>query len=103
MGREVMHALKFKRTNLLKVTLIAVVALLATCLLALVVRVEPSQAAFAGEASTTCGSSWVTVPSSAEVRDPRAIAPVASDDIWIVGNQGCWSRPPEWLWGRPRR
>jgi hypothetical protein len=87
MGREVMHALKFKRTNLLKVTLIAVVALLATCLLALVVRVEPSQAAFAGEASTTCGPSWVTVPSSAEVRDPRAIAPIASNDIWIVGNR----------------
>jgi hypothetical protein len=88
-GRQEMNALGLKgRTNLLKVSLVAMAAMLAAFLLVVVVKVEPSQAAFPGEASTTCGPSWATVPSSAEVRDPRAIAPITSNDIWIVGNRG---------------
>jgi FG-GAP-like repeat len=39
------------------------------------------------EVVPTCGSSWSTVPSAREFRDPRAIAPVASNDIWIVGSR----------------
>jgi Tol biopolymer transport system component len=38
-----------RRTSLLKITLVAVAAVLAACLLALVVRVEPSEAAFRGQ------------------------------------------------------
>jgi hypothetical protein len=38
--------------------------------------------------AATCGPSWSTVPSSAELKTPEAIAPVAANDIWIVGNKG---------------
>ena len=38
-------------------------------------------------AALPCGTSWGTVPSAPELRAPRAIAPVASDDIWIVGHK----------------
>jgi hypothetical protein len=39
-------------------------------------------------AAQTCGTSWTTVPSAPELKTPEAIAPVAPDDIWIVGNKG---------------
>ena len=39
-------------------------------------------------AAVDCGPSWSTVPSPAELRDPRAIAANAPDDIWIVGAKG---------------
>jgi Tol biopolymer transport system component len=44
-----MYALRFKRANLLKVSLVAVAAVLAACLLALVGKVEPSHATFPGQ------------------------------------------------------
>src|SRR5687768_5473460 len=44
-----MYVLRLKRrTNLLKVSVVAVAVISAACLLALVARVEPSQAAFPG-------------------------------------------------------
>ena len=39
-------------------------------------------------AAVVCGPSWSTVPSAAELRDPRAIAANAPDDIWAVGSKG---------------
>jgi Tol biopolymer transport system component len=57
-GREQMYALRFKsRTNLLKVSLVAA-AILAACLLALGVRVEPSQAAFPGQNGKIAFERW---------------------------------------------
>jgi hypothetical protein len=44
-----MNVFGFERVNLLKVALVAMAALLAACLLALAVSVEPSQAAFPGQ------------------------------------------------------
>jgi hypothetical protein len=45
-----MYVLRLKRrTNLLKVSVVAVAVILAACLLASVARVEPSQAAFPGQ------------------------------------------------------
>jgi hypothetical protein len=38
-------------------------------------------------AAAPCGTSWTTVPSAPELRAPRAIVPVAPDDIWIVGHR----------------
>jgi hypothetical protein len=59
----------------------------AAALVAVVVRVEPSQAAFPGETSTTYGPYWATVPSSAGVRDPRAIVPLlqTTSGSWVTG------------------
>src|SRR5215208_7971806 len=39
-------------------------------------------------AAANCGPSWSTVPSAAELQDPRAIAANAPDDIWTVGSKG---------------
>src|ERR687889_2293108 len=39
-------------------------------------------------AAANCGPSWSTVPSAAELQDPRAIAANAPDDIWAVGSKG---------------
>jgi hypothetical protein len=39
-------------------------------------------------AAVPCGPSWSTVPSAAELKTPEAIAPIASNDIWVVGNKG---------------
>lgn len=44
-----MSARNFKRTELLKVSLVAVVAMLAACLLALVASEEPAEATFSGQ------------------------------------------------------
>jgi dipeptidyl aminopeptidase/acylaminoacyl peptidase len=50
MGRQGMYALRFKsRTSLLRVALVTIAVIVALCLLALMVRVEPSQAAFPGQ------------------------------------------------------
>jgi hypothetical protein len=38
-------------------------------------------------AASSCGSSWSIVPSPTLFDAPRAIAPVGSDDIWIVGSR----------------
>src|SRR3712207_3328057 len=38
-------------------------------------------------AAVPCGPSWATVPSAPELRAPRAIAPIAPDDVWIVGHR----------------
>ena len=43
-----MNAARLKMTNLFRLAMVAVAAVLAACLLALVVRMEPSQAAFPG-------------------------------------------------------
>lgn len=42
-------------------------------------------------AAAPCGPSWSTVPSASELRAPRAIAPVAPDDVWIVGHKNLGS------------
>jgi hypothetical protein len=33
-----------------------------------------------------CGPSWSTVASSEHIKMPRAIAPIASNDTWVVGS-----------------
>ena len=33
-----------------------------------------------------CGTSWSTLASSEHIKKPRAIAPIASNDIWVVGS-----------------
>jgi hypothetical protein len=45
------------------------------------------------DAAPTCGPSWGTVPSATGLRDPRAIAPVSSNDMWIVGSRAVGSVP----------
>lgn len=35
-----------------------------------------------------CGSSWQSVPLATGLKLPRALAPIAANDIWVVGNQG---------------
>jgi FG-GAP-like repeat len=40
-----------------------------------------------------CGSSWTTVPLAPGLKLPRALAPIAPNDIWIVGNQGDTQTP----------
>ena len=37
--------------------------------------------------AATCVPSWRTVPSPAELKDPRGLAPIAADDIWVVGSR----------------
>jgi hypothetical protein len=37
--------------------------------------------------ASTCGPSWSIVPSPTRFDDPRAIAPITSDDIWMVGGR----------------
>jgi hypothetical protein len=44
-------------------------------------------AASSAAPAVACGTSWTTVPSSSAVTDPRGIAAIASNDIWIVGSQ----------------
>jgi hypothetical protein len=39
-------------------------------------------------AATTCADHWASVPGAEEVRQPRAIAAPAADDVWIVGTRG---------------
>jgi hypothetical protein len=40
-------------------------------------------------AALTCGPSWQRVPLPSGLKYPQALAPIAADDIWVVGN----SRP----------
>jgi hypothetical protein len=35
----------------------------------------------------SCATSWGIVPSSPEVKDPRGIAVIAKNDVWVVGSQ----------------
>jgi hypothetical protein len=70
---------------LLFVSLTAASVLASGLVLASVLTARPAEAA-------TCGPSWSTVPSATVplakgLRDPRALAPVASNDIWIVGSR----------------
>jgi hypothetical protein len=37
--------------------------------------------------AVSCGTNWAIVPSSAAIKDPRSIAVIAQDDIWVVGAQ----------------
>jgi hypothetical protein len=37
--------------------------------------------------SQACGTAWSTVPSVSKITDPRSIAAVSANDIWIVGSQ----------------
>ena len=39
-----------------------------------------------GASGLVCGASWSTVASSEHLKKPRAIATIASNDIWIVGS-----------------
>jgi hypothetical protein len=39
-----------------------------------------------GAQGLVCGSSWSTVASSEHLNKPRAIAAIASNDIWVVGS-----------------
>ena len=36
--------------------------------------------------SLVCRSSWRTVPSAEELKNPQAIAAIAEDDVWVVGS-----------------
>ena len=57
-------------------------ALLLACGVALtsVLMVRPADAA------PTCGSSWQSVPLPSGLQYPQALAPIAADDVWVVGN-----------------
>ena len=66
------------RSKLLTATAIA---------LALVSGFGPAGLASGAVAATTCGTSWSIVPSAPQVKDPRSIAVISSDDVWIVGAQ----------------
>ena len=70
-----------KRSIILLCVSLAASVLASGLVLASVLPVRPADAAVA------CGPSWSTVPSATGLRDPRAIAPVASNDIWIVGSR----------------
>jgi hypothetical protein len=37
--------------------------------------------------AVSCGNSWAMVPSSAVVKDPRGIAVIGQNDVWVVGVQ----------------
>jgi hypothetical protein len=37
--------------------------------------------------AVACGSSWSTVPSASQVKDPRGIGMISGSDIWVVGTQ----------------
>jgi hypothetical protein len=39
-----------------------------------------------GANGLVCGPSWSTVASSEHLKKPRAIATIASNDIWVVGS-----------------
>lgn len=61
---------------------------LAMVLTAVLLAYLACAAVLGSAAAATCGTSWSTVPSSADLKTPEAIAPVAENDIWIVGNKG---------------
>jgi len=65
---------------LLFVSLAAASVLASGLVLASLLTEHPAEA-------TICGPSWSTVPSAKGLRDARALAPVASNDIWIVGSR----------------
>ena len=69
------------------VSLVAASVLASGLVLASVLMARPADAA------PTCGPTWSTVPSAAGFGDPRAIAPVAGNDIWIVGSRSVGSVP----------
>ena len=58
-----------------------------TALVLSIVIVVPGGPKAAG-ASIVCGETWSSVPSAAEVRQPKAIVALAPDDAWIVGSRG---------------
>jgi hypothetical protein len=39
------------------------------------------------DAAFTCGPSWQSVPLPSGLRYPQALAPIAANDIWVVGNR----------------
>jgi FG-GAP-like repeat/FG-GAP repeat len=41
-----------------------------------------------------CGPSWTTVPLAPGLKLPRALAPIAPNDIWVVGNQVADTQTP---------
>ena len=62
--------------------------LLAACALAMAVPLTPDTHGLeSAEAASACGASWSTVPSAPKLQDPRAITPISSNDIWIVGSR----------------
>ena len=65
---------------LLFVSLAAASVLASGLVLASVLTARPAEAII-------CGRSWSIVPSAKGLRDARALAPVASNDIWIVGSR----------------
>jgi hypothetical protein len=40
-----------------------------------------------GAHGLVCGQSWKTVPLATGLKVPRALAPIAPDDVWVVGNE----------------
>jgi hypothetical protein len=60
---------------------------LAACLAALLAAGLALLVAEPGVHGLDCGSSWSTVPSASELHNPRAIAAIAKNDMWVVGNR----------------
>lgn len=67
--------------GLLFVSLVAAAAVLASGLVLASVLVARS-----ADAALTCGPSWQGVPLPSGLKYPQALAPIAADDIWVVGN-----------------
>src|SRR5215217_1376516 len=65
---------------LLFVSLVAASVLASGLVLASVLMARPADAAL------TCGTSWRSVPLPTGLKYPQALAPIAANDIWVVGN-----------------
>jgi hypothetical protein len=65
---------------LLFVSLVAASVLASGLVLASVLMARPADAAL------TCGTSWRSVPLPTGFRYPQALAPIAANNIWVVGN-----------------
>jgi hypothetical protein len=65
---------------LLFVSLVAASVLASGLVLASVLMARPADAAL------TCGTSWRSVPLPTGIKYPQALAPIAANNIWVVGN-----------------
>jgi len=61
------------------------VSVLASLLCALVVVGGPGVAG--AVTNLACGPAWSIVPSSSKITDPRSIAAISANNVWIVGSQ----------------
>ncbi len=68
--------------GLLFVSLVAATVLASGLVLSSVLMARSADAAL------TCGPSWQRVPLPSGLRYPQALAPIAANDIWVVGNAG---------------